>query len=88
MRGVVFEIWDTAGQERYRSLTPRFFKQASAAIFVFDLTSEETIGPLTYDLDGLKQVCPQGPVVISFVGNKSDLEGERKITFEDALKVK
>ena len=33
-----FEIWDTAGQERYRSLTKMFYKDANAAVLVYDIT--------------------------------------------------
>ena len=33
------EIWDTAGQERYRSLTKMFYKDAGAAVLVYDITS-------------------------------------------------
>jgi small GTP-binding protein len=83
----VFEIWDTAGQERYRSLTPRFFKQARAAVFVFDLTSHDSLGPLSFYLNGIRQVCPEGSVTISLVGNKTDLEDEREITLEEAIEV-
>jgi small GTP-binding protein len=36
---VKFEIWDTAGQERYRALTPMYYKNANAAIVVFDFTN-------------------------------------------------
>ena len=35
---VSFEIWDTAGQEKYRSLTKMFYKDASIAILVYDVT--------------------------------------------------
>ncbi|GMI31176.1 hypothetical protein TrRE_jg11447 [Triparma retinervis] len=39
---VKFEIWDTAGQERYRSLAPMYYRGASAAIVVFDLSNKES----------------------------------------------
>ena len=37
---VKFEIWDTAGQERFRSLAPMYYRNAQAAIVVFDMTVE------------------------------------------------
>jgi small GTP-binding protein len=37
---VKFEIWDTAGQERYHALTPMYYRNANAAIVVFDITNK------------------------------------------------
>jgi Ras-related protein Rab-5C len=36
---VKFEIWDTAGQERYHALTPMYYRNAKAAIVVFDVSN-------------------------------------------------
>ena len=33
---------DTAGQERYASLAPLYYRGASAAIIVYDVTSQES----------------------------------------------
>ena len=33
-------LWDTAGQERFDALTKMYFKQAEAAIIVYDVTNE------------------------------------------------
>ena len=41
-----FEIWDTAGQEKYRSLTQIFYKDASIAILVYDVTDEHSFEEL------------------------------------------
>ena len=39
---IKFKIWDTAGQEKFRSLTKIFYKNASVAILVYDITRLET----------------------------------------------
>jgi len=36
---IKLQIWDTAGQEKYRSVTPIYYRDAAAAIIVFDVTS-------------------------------------------------
>lgn len=41
-KNLKFEIWDTAGQEKYRSLTKIFYKDASVAIMVYDITRKES----------------------------------------------
>jgi Ras-related protein Rab-5C len=84
---ITFEIWDTVGQERYRALTPRFFKQATAAIFAFDLTNSQSLPALRFYSDALFRVC-QERIVIVLVGNKVDLEDQRDVTLEDVLRVK
>lgn len=37
-RSVKFEIWDTAGQERFHSLAPMYYRNAQAAMIVYDIT--------------------------------------------------
>ena len=41
-------IWDTAGQERYNALVPLYFRDASLALIIVDITSR-------YSLDGAKK---------------------------------
>lgn len=45
-KALKFEIWDTAGQEKYRSLTQIFYKDASIAILVYDVTDERSFEEL------------------------------------------
>ena len=81
---VRFEIWDTAGQERYRSLAPMYYRGASAAIVVYDITNEESFnGAKSWVREIQRRGHPN--CVISIVGNKSDLENLRKVETEDAI---
>ena len=41
-KSINFEIWDTAGQEKYRALTKIFYKDATCAILVFDITRRDS----------------------------------------------
>lgn len=44
---IKFEIWDTAGQERFHSLAPMYYRNAQAAVVVYDVTkavSERSLG--------------------------------------------
>lgn len=41
---IKFEIWDTAGQERFRSLSPMYYRNAQAAVVVYDVT--KAVSPL------------------------------------------
>lgn len=35
-------LWDTAGEERFKSITSQYYRNADAAIIVFDLTSQKS----------------------------------------------
>ena len=37
-QAIKFQIWDTAGQEKYHTLAPMYYRGASAAIVVYDIT--------------------------------------------------
>ena len=64
--------WDTAGQEQFKSLTRSYFRGASGALLVFDLTRRETFDHVTEWLNDLRQIAEEGIIVV-LVGNKSDL---------------
>lgn len=77
------QIWDTAGQERYRSLTRPYYRNAHAAIIVFDLSNPKTLDNVGYWLSELSQ--QQDDCIIVLVGNKSDLP--RKVPHEMILNI-
>lgn len=67
-------LWDTAGQETYKSITRSYFRGASGALLVFDISRPSTFTSCTQWLQDLRQIAEDGIVVI-LVGNKSDLTG-------------
>ena len=68
-----FEIWDTAGQERYRALTKMFYKDANAAIMVYDITRKDSFEELkNYWSEQIKESSPEG-IILVIAANKSDL---------------
>lgn len=73
-----FEMWDTAGQERYKSLTPMYYRNAMGAIVVYDITNKETFMNAEH---WIKKIIKErgGECKIILVGNKSDLEDQRKV---------
>jgi Ras-related protein Rab-2A len=68
-------LWDTAGQETYKSSTRSYFRGASGALLVFDISRRSTFDSVTSWLHDLKQIAEEGIVVI-LVGNKSDLAAQ------------
>ena len=78
------EIWDTAGQEKYRSLASMFYKEASAAILVYDITRKESFEQIqNYWVGQIKENGPTN-IILALCGNKSDLIDEEKVDEEQA----
>lgn len=69
---IKFEIWDTAGQERFHSLAPMYYRNAAAAVVVYDITKASSLEKAKAWVTELqRQANPN--IVIALVGNKLDL---------------
>jgi small GTP-binding protein len=81
-----FDIWDTAGQERYRSLTKLFYKDANAAVLVYDITREESFNQL--EIYWVKQIKENSDpnIILVLAANKSDLLEDEKVDESAARK--
>ncbi|EGD84244.1 hypothetical protein H112_07935 [Trichophyton rubrum D6] len=71
-RTIKFEIWDTAGQERFASLAPMYYRNAQAALVVYDLTKPSSLIKAKHWVAELQRQASPG-IVIALVGNKLDL---------------
>jgi len=79
--GAKLQIWDTAGQERYRSLTSSYYKGCHGCFIVYDITNEQSFESInTWYEQAVKEAGKEVSIIL--VGNKCDLENERKISKE------
>ncbi|KAL1993552.1 hypothetical protein VTN49DRAFT_2221 [Thermomyces lanuginosus] len=74
-RTIKFEIWDTAGQERFASLAPMYYRNAQAALVVYDLTKPSSLVKAKHWVAELQRQASPG-IVIALVGNKLDLTND------------
>lgn len=81
-RIIKFEIWDTAGQERFASLAPMYYRNAQAALVVYDLTKPTSLIKAKHWVAELQRQASPG-IVIALVGNKLDLCSESSSTEEE-----
>ncbi|KAL9014785.1 MAG: hypothetical protein Q9173_000576 [Seirophora scorigena] len=77
-------LWDTAGQETYKSITRSYFRGASGALLVYDITRRSTFEHVTEWLTDLRQIAEEGIVVV-LVGNKYDLASASTVANGSAL---
>ncbi len=75
-------LWDTAGQEKFRAIIKDYYINCSFAIIVYDITDKnsfESVGQWVKDC----KTYGNKNMHIVLVGNKTDLENERKVSTEE-----
>ena len=72
------QIWDTAGQERFRGITQNFLKGANGIIYTYDITNKKSFENLKNWVTTTEDSISDYKSII--IGNKSDLEDERKVS--------
>lgn len=72
-------LWDTAGQEKFRALQKNFLRNLDGAIFMFDITNDESILDLKYWM-GLYKELSKDKSHYHLIGNKIDL-GAKSATY-------
>ena len=80
---MVLDIWDTAGQERFHSLTPMYYRDAKAAVIVFDITNANSFSKAKQWINELK-LASNDQILLYLVGNKIDLIPIRVVSTEEA----
>ena len=83
---IKFEIWDTAGQERYRALTKMFYKNAIAAVIVYDITRKRSFEEInTFWIKQIKESAPEN-IILAIAANKADLLDKEEVNEKEARK--
>ena len=75
---VKLEIWDTAGQERYRALAPMYYRGASLAAVVYDVTDRTSFEGAKRWINELNSHASPD-ITISLIGNKIDLPIDKRV---------
>ena len=79
-------IFDTTGQERYKSLAFSLIKNTDGIILIYDVTDESTFKAVPDWIQSAREKKGENyPMIL--LGNKIDLEDERKIKTEDGKKL-
>ncbi|PIO60366.1 Ras family protein, partial [Teladorsagia circumcincta] len=82
---IKLQIWDTAGQEQFRTLASSYYRGAHGILIVYDITNEKTFDSVPYWLKNIERFAGDD-VIKLLVGNKSDLDSGRKVSYWDAKK--
>jgi Ras-related protein Rab-1A len=83
---IKLQIWDTAGQDRFRAITKNYYKGAHGIILLYDVTNTQSFNNIKNWISQIKENTTE-KVKICLVGNKCDMDGNRKILYEDGEKL-
>lgn len=78
-------LYDTAGQEKFRSLIPMYIREAQIILMIYDITRKESFESMPKWFDDVSDVKTTD-AVYALIGNKTDLESERKVSKEEGQK--
>jgi small GTP-binding protein len=76
------DIWDTGGSEKYRALAPMYYREARAAIVVFDVTDAASRASASDWVEELR-LHARKDILLAGAANKIDLDADRKIAAGD-----
>ena len=82
---VQLSIWDTAGQERFHALGPIYYRDASGALLVYDITDAESFNKVKNWVKELRKIVGS-EITIIIAGNKIDLEKNRNVDEAEAVR--
>ncbi|PVH13611.1 Ras-like protein 1 [Candidozyma duobushaemuli] len=80
---VVLDILDTAGQEEYSAMREQYMRTGEGFLLVYAINSRNSIEELQTFYEQIQRVKDSDNVPVLIVGNKSDLEIERQVSYEE-----
>ncbi|CAO3565738.1 unnamed protein product [Mortierella alpina] len=79
------QLWDIAGQEKFSGLTRVYYKEAVAALVVYDVTRPKTFEAVPKwkaDLDSKVSLPGGEPIPVVLLANKTDLKDETSTSLD------
>ncbi|SCU86197.1 LAMI_0D00848g1_1 [Lachancea mirantina] len=79
----ILDILDTAGQEEYSAMREQYMRTGEGFLLAYSVTSRNSFDELMTYYQQIMRVKDVDYVPVFVVGNKSDLEDERQVSFEE-----
>ncbi|CAD8103320.1 unnamed protein product [Paramecium sonneborni] len=80
-KSIKLQLWDSAGQERFMTLT-NYYKSSHGIFLLYDISDRQSFNDIQNWLQKAQQLGQEG-VPKMLIGNKTDLNNQRQITFEE-----
>jgi len=83
-KNIKIQIWDTAGEEAFQSVTKNYYRNAVGALIVYDITKKSSFEHLKNWIENVRE-CSTKNIKIILIGNKTDLEEKREVSYQEGL---
>ena len=83
---VKYLIWDTAGEDRMKTMTYSYYRGCHVILVVFDVTERKSFQNVTTWVECIDKFA-KANVLKFLVGNKTDLEDRREVTYDEGKKL-
>ena len=83
--GVNLLLYDVSGHQKFRSLIPLYASDVNIILLIYDISKIESFNNIDKWFSFLNNIN-KNEVIFALVGNKSDLDYNRKVKIEDAEK--
>ncbi|CCD23452.1 Ras family GTPase RAS1 NDAI_0B04180 [Naumovozyma dairenensis CBS 421] len=78
----VLDVLDTAGQEEYSAMREQYMRTGEGFVLVYSITSKNSFEELMTYYQQIQRVKDSDYIPVVIVGNKSDLEDERQVSYQ------
>eukprot|EP01123_Difflugia_compressa_P009206 TRINITY_DN2982_c0_g2_i1.p1 TRINITY_DN2982_c0_g2~~TRINITY_DN2982_c0_g2_i1.p1 ORF type:complete len:436 (-),score=108.53 TRINITY_DN2982_c0_g2_i1:13-1320(-) len=83
---IKIQVWDTAGQERYRALARQYYRGSHGVILMYSIVDETSFKNVQRWITDVQE-CTSEDCRLLLIGNKIDLDYERKVTIDEAVRL-
>ena len=77
---IKMQIWDNQGQERFKTVLPSYYRGVHGILLVYDVTEKDSFNNLNFWLMEIEKNANKNVLKV-LIGNKTDLEGKRVISY-------
>ena len=80
------QLWDTAGQDKYRTIAKNYYKGSHGILLLYDITKQSSFDNIREWVRDIKEEVNE-KAILFLIGNKIDMEDQRKIPKEKGVEL-
>ena len=80
------QLWDTAGQDKYRTIAKNYYKGSHSILLLYDITKQSSFDNIREWVRDIKEEVNE-KAILFLIGNKIDMEDQRKIPKEKGVEL-